>query len=82
MDNIKQVLNVYNAELEAVKAQLSKASGINAGVLKEKLQAINSGIIAINRIKALNIHDTQKHLFSSVVLEKKERNKILHSNFY
>lgn len=78
MDNLTVLKDHYQKEIDKLKDQISLNKDYT--LLEDRLNAYVSGWLALDKLDRLNITDTMKNYFSSVVIYEKERSKIINSN--
>lgn len=77
MDNLQMLKDHYQREIDKLKDQISLNK--DCQLLKDRLNAYVSGWLALNKLDRLNLTDTKKNDFPSVVLYSKERARIINS---
>lgn len=79
---LEEIYNHYQKEFDQLKDQRDKlkSTGVtDVALIEERMNALCSGMIALNKVEQLKHIDGSKDVYTSAVVYQKERNKIFKS---
>ena len=83
LNNLELLALTYEDKLKSLKERLKASNcSINTEVLKDQINSVASGLIALNKVHQLQQLEKNKNHYTGVIEYTKAHNKIINSNLF